>query len=79
MDMIARGEPGKQVRGVGVHTLESDRSDGVAMSPGMSPPESTPIRTEGSSLLSTALAANFEGFWKLPSGMPTSLRSTSLR
>jgi len=35
----------------------------------MSPPESTSMRTESSSLLSAALAANFEGFWKLPAGM----------
>ena len=49
----------------------ADRSDGVAMSPGRSPSESTTIRTEGSGLLSAALAANFEGFWKLPAGMLT--------
>ena len=56
--------------GVRMRTL-ADRSDGVAMSPGRSPSESTTIRTEGSGLLSAALAANFEGFWKLPAGMLT--------
>ena len=47
----------------------SGRSAGAATWPSASPREASPIRTEGSSLLSAALAANFEGFWKLPAGM----------
>jgi peptidoglycan/xylan/chitin deacetylase (PgdA/CDA1 family) len=50
-----------------VHTLDSNRSEEVATS-SLRPSESTLIRT-GSGPLSAALAANFEGFWKLPAGM----------
>jgi peptidoglycan/xylan/chitin deacetylase (PgdA/CDA1 family) len=35
------------------------------------PREESPIRTDGSGVVSPALAANFEGFWKLPDGMLT--------
>jgi hypothetical protein len=52
-----------------VHVLDSKRSDGVVSSPGLSPPESTPTRAERSDPLSATLAANFEGFWKVPAGM----------
>ncbi len=52
-----------------MRTLDSGRSDGIAMGRGLSQPGLTPIRTEGSGQLSAALAANFEGFWKLPTGM----------
>jgi peptidoglycan/xylan/chitin deacetylase (PgdA/CDA1 family) len=54
-----------------VRTLDSESFDGVATGSDLSPPESFPFRTEGSGLLSAALAANFEGFWKLPAGMLT--------
>ena len=47
----------------------SGRSAEAATWPSASPREASPIRTEGSGLLSAALAANFEGFWKLPAGM----------
>ena len=52
-----------------MRTLDSSRSDGIAMGRGLSQPGLMPIRTEGSGELSAALAANFEGFWKLPTGM----------
>ena len=35
------------------------------------PREESSIRTEGSGVVSAELAANFEGFWKLPDGMLT--------
>jgi peptidoglycan/xylan/chitin deacetylase (PgdA/CDA1 family) len=34
-------------------------------------PRESPIRPEGSGVVSAELAANFEGFWKLPDGMLT--------
>jgi peptidoglycan/xylan/chitin deacetylase (PgdA/CDA1 family) len=47
----------------------SGRSAGAATCPSASPREASPIRAEGAGLLADALAANFEGFWKLPAGM----------
>jgi peptidoglycan/xylan/chitin deacetylase (PgdA/CDA1 family) len=48
-----------------------DRARGGESWASATPREESSIRTEGSGVVSRALAANFEGFWKLPDGMLT--------